>query len=129
MTNEINVNQNIPNIISGTFTTSQQSADIDNPYWDGCVVFLNITAASGTGGLTPTLLFKDPGSGNYDTIVSMGSAKTAIGTYSYMIYPSNSMIADSGAAENIMLPRTFAIKIAVGDSSSYTYSVSLSMIR
>jgi hypothetical protein len=59
----------------------------------------------------------------------MGSAKTAIGTYAYLIYPSNSMNADNGAAVNAMLPRKFAIKIGVGDSTSYTYSVSVSMVR
>ena len=129
MTNEINVNQDIPNIISGTFTTSQQCADIDNPFWAGCVVFLNVTAASGTGGLTPQLLFKDPGSGNYDNVLGMGSAKTATGTFAYLIYPSNSMTSDNGAAVNAILPRKFAIKISAGDSSSYTYSVSISMVR
>jgi hypothetical protein len=129
MTNEINVNQDIANIISGTFTTAQQAADIDNPYWAGCVVYLNITAASGTGGLTPQLLFKDPGSGNYDNVLSMGSAKTGVGTYAYLVYPSNSMVSDNGAAVNSILPRKFAIKIGVGDSSSYTYSLSVSMVR
>ncbi len=129
MTNEINVNQDIPNIVSGTFTSSQQSADIDNPTWAGCVLYLNVTAASGTGGLTPHLLCKDPGSGNYDDVVTMGTAKTAVGTYAYFIYPCNGMIADNGAAVAAILPRKFAIKISASDSSSYTYSVSLSMVR
>src|SRR5581483_5630607 len=126
MTNEINTNQDIPNILSGTFTTNQQSPDIDNPTWAGCVLYLNITAASGTGGLTPHLLCKDPGSGNYDDVVTLGTAKTAVGTYAYFIYPSNGIIADNGAGANAVLPRTFAIKIAAGDATSYSYSVSLS---
>lgn len=129
MTNEINVNQDIPNILSGTFTTSQQTPDQDNPYWKGCVLYLNITAASGTGGLTPHLLMKDPGSGNYDDAVAMGSAKSAVGMYAYLIYPAASLIADNGAGITTMLPRKFAIKIVAGDSSSYTYSVSLSMVK
>jgi hypothetical protein len=129
MTNEINVNQDMPNIISGTFTTTQQSPDVNNPYWQGCVVYLNITSASGTGGLTPHLMFKDPGSGQYDDMAAMGSAKTANGIYAYLIYPASGLLNDGGASQTAALPRTFAIKIVAGDNSSYTYSVSLSLIR
>jgi hypothetical protein len=129
MTSEINVNQDIPNVLSGTFTTTQQSPDQDNPYWTGCVLYLNITAASGTGGLTPQILMKDPGSGNYDNAASMGSPKTAVGIYAYLIYPANGLISDNGAGVTAILPRKFAIKIVAGDNSSYTYSLSLSMVK
>jgi len=129
MTSEINVNQDIPNVLSGTFTTTQQTPDQDNPYWRGFILYLNITAASGTGGLTPHLLMKDPASGNYDDAATLGSAKTAVGIYAYLIYPANGLISDNGAGVTAILPRTFAIKIVVGDSSSYTYSVSLSMVK
>jgi hypothetical protein len=129
MTNEINVNQDIPNIINGTFTTNQQSSDIDNPYWKGCWVYLNITQASGTGGLTVELLAKDPGSGNYDNASAIGTARTATGLYGCLIYPAYGIISDSGGSIVAMLPRTFAIRIAAGDNSSYTYSVSLSMVK
>ena len=90
-----------------------------------CRVYLNVTAASGTGGLTGVFRGYDKVSGLPVALSAGGAAVTAAGMYVYemMPYPS----APAGAVKETvgrMLPVVWDFALAVGDASSYTYSVS-----
>ena len=108
-------------IASGTFTTAQDSAVFTDDLNRGVYIFLNVTAASGTGGLTVILQAKDPISGLYANVYQAAAAVTATGLKLYLVYPgaSSAGTETKGGA----LPRTWKIHINVGDASSYTYSV------
>jgi hypothetical protein len=129
MTNEINVNQDVVLLPSATRNGGGNinSADQDNPYWRGCVIYLNITQSSGTGGLKLVVQFKDPASGNYYGLWSDPTVHSAVGTYVAILYPSPNLSLDgTGGA---VLPRTWRVQIQPQDSSSYTYSVGCSMLK
>lgn len=102
-------------------TAQQNSADIANAGCRGIMVFLNVTAASGTGGLTLRIQGKDPVSGTYGNLLSASAAVIATGMSIYIIYPGGS----SGGTQGVSgpLPKTWRISMNVGDATSYTYSV------
>lgn len=111
-------------LASAAHTTTQQSADQSNLSGNSVLVFLNITVASGTGGLTLRILGKDPVSGNYYLLNAAPTAILATGQYGYLLGPgcvsSGGSIAQTTAG---ILPKTWAIEVVHGDASSYTYSV------
>ncbi len=114
-------------ITSAARTATLNSNDITNPNGRGLLIFLNVTAASGTGGLTLRVQAKDPVSGNYYALNAAPTAVTATGLQCYNV----SVGAQStNAAQNVgtALPRTFRINVTHGDSSSYTYSVGYSLM-
>jgi len=95
----------------------------------GVIVFLVVTAASGSGGLSVAIQGADQ-AGNFVTLHTIAAAITATGTYAYELYPGvvatapgNLKLSWSGA-----LPRSWRVEVTVGDSSSYTYSVNASLI-
>ncbi len=99
----------------------------------GIMLFLNISAASGTGGLIVRLLGIDPISGNDAELNTDITAITATGLYLFELYPGSSSAGASGASKvnqriSASLPRTWYAKIVAGDSSSYTYSLGYSSI-
>jgi hypothetical protein len=94
---------------------------------NGARFYLNVTAVSGTGGLTFHLRAYDPASGSTITLASDGSAITATGLYVFEIWPSGTTTAAGNRrlALQLMLPLNYDVNITVGDSSSYTYSLSV----
>jgi hypothetical protein len=90
-----------------------------------CRVYLNVTAASGTGGLTPQFRGYDRVSASAVALSAGGSAITATGLYVYEMMP-NPRTAFGNVKESVgcFLPYVWDFQITVGDSSSYTYSVS-----
>lgn len=120
--------QNIQLIPAGTYTTLQQSAVFDNNCYRGVILYLNITAASGTGGLQPILVATDPVSGVSVNIATIGTAKTATGLIIYTIYPTASLSTGSGGTLPFPLPNNWSIKVNPGDSTSYTYSLSADLL-
>jgi hypothetical protein len=132
MTNEINVNQDIVLLPSTTVASANPdvSADQSNLYWVGCVIYLNITQASGTGGLTLNIQFKDPASGNYITVFTATTAYTTTGLRVFAFGPASNWSNQNLQADlSTALPRTWRVQITKGDASSYTYSVGCSMIK
>lgn len=103
------------------------SADLVNYNCRGVIVFLNVTAASGTGGLTLRIQAKDPISGAYGNLLSASAAVVATGMSIYLLYPGGA----SGGTQGVTgpLPRTWRISMNVGDASNYTYSVGYSLVR
>lgn len=101
----------------------------------GVFVVLNVTAASGTGGITPQFRAIDPISGT--TVVLHATpppAVTAVGRYGYVLYPGISVSAGTlGNGSTILvasqvLPRLWTMVVSPGDASSYTYSLSYMLL-
>lgn len=90
--------------------------------------YLDVTVASGTGGLTFQLRAHDRFSGKYVVIFADASAITATGTYVFEFGPSIAA-ASTGrrGVLDIYLPVEWDVNIAVGDASSYTYSLSVEL--
>jgi hypothetical protein len=121
-------NQDLTLLASAARTATTNTADQTNVNGRGLAIYLAITAASGTGGLTPVIQGKDPVSGNYFTLATMGSAVTTTGNKSYMFYPG---AASAGSLQNgvqQVLPRTWRVQVTAGDGTSYTYSLGCSVI-
>lgn len=86
--------------------------------------YLNVTVASGTGGLTLQLRGYDKASGA-SYVLAATAGITATGLYLLEIAPA--LVAGSGnrATFNGYLPVQWDLNVAVGDASSYTYSLSV----
>lgn len=113
-------------LASAARTAAATSAAQTNYNARGVVLILSVTAASGTGGLQVRFDFLDPISGNALGITALPTAVTATGTYSYVIYPG----ASSGGTQNTsnVCPRSWQARVAVGDASSYTYSLAYAYV-
>lgn len=86
--------------------------------------YLNITAASGTGGLTWQLLGYDPVSGVSAVLAADTTAIIATGMYVFETGQFTQAAANNVRVHNAtLLPWRWAINLAVGDASSYTYSL------
>lgn len=109
-------------------TASTAGPDQTNANSRGVLLYLDVTAASGTGGLTVQVQGKDPSSGKYKTLNANPTAVTAIGTTAYMLYPGASTTGQVQQATSQVLPRTWRVNVSHGDASSYTYSVGYSLI-
>lgn len=120
--------QNIELLAPGAQTTTQVSATQQNSCYKGAIFYLNVSAASGTGGLTLQLWATDPVSGVNVIISALGSAKTATGTYVYAVYPSYNLAGVNGAALVYPLPSNWFARVVAGDGTSYTYSLSADLI-
>jgi hypothetical protein len=116
-------------IASAARTATTSSADITNHNARGIAVVLDVSAASGSGGLQVSIQAKDPVTGNYAALNSAPTAVTSTGTRVYELYPG-AVGGGSGIAQvaNVALPRTFRITVTHGDGSSYTYSVGYTLI-
>lgn len=114
---------------SAARTATTNSPVIANRRHTGVLVVLSVTAASGTGGLTLKISGQDPTSGNYFDLLVDGSAVTATGTYAFEVNPSDGAAAQGvRAAVSRHLPSAFRVTVTHGDSSSYTYSVTATLI-
>ena len=104
-------------------TTAYQSDILEADVEAGVMVFLNVTSASGSGGLTVRVNAHDQVSGAAVALNTAPTAVTATGTYSYALYPFGAISGNVTQATSAYLPRLFSVSVAVGNSSSYTYSL------
>lgn len=130
----------VRNNTQGTlFASAARTATVSSPTQTnynarGVQVIVNVTAVSGTGGLIVSIRGIDPISGSYYRLNVDPATITATGLYVYELYPG-STTAMSGALPNVtqrssgVLPRTWYGSVFANDSSSYTYSVSYSLIN
>ncbi|MBW3622702.1 MAG: hypothetical protein KY468_04755 [Armatimonadetes bacterium] len=114
-------------LASAARTASTASSDLANASARGVLLFLDVTAAGATGGLTLRAQYKDPVSGRYVDINAAPAAVTTASTTAYVIYPGST--AGGTQATSAPLSKTWRINVAHGDASSYTYSVSYSYIK
>lgn len=95
----------------------------------GIFVTLDITVASGTGGLSLVLYGVD--GSQTSQLWSPGSPKTTVGRWSFMFYPGLATAPNGTgivAVANGVLGRRFLLQVVVGDASSYTYELVYSLI-
>jgi len=95
----------------------------------GIIVFLDITAASGTGGLKVIVRGYDAFGLAYD-LNDGGTPLTAVGRRMYVVYPATldapaGFVADTA---QLPLPQEFDIYVSHGDATNYTYAVSYELI-
>ena len=127
MVRELNCNEDLIVLPSASRTATTVSGLIDNPFAKGVFIFLNITVASGTGGLTVSLQAVDPASGVAMTLTSLpDSPIVAIGAYVLVFYPGASEGSDSGTGP---VSRTLKFQVNHQDDSVYTYSLGISLVR
>jgi hypothetical protein len=94
----------------------------------GVIVFLNVTVASGTGGLSVLVQGIDPTSGSGFNLIAATAAVTTTGQFSYELYPGSTTAGSVTQRAAGALPRTWGGVMLVGNASSYTYSVGYSLI-
>lgn len=112
-------------VFASAARTTAQSSDQTNYNGRGVRVVLSVTVASGTGGLTVHVRGKDSISGNYYDLLVAGSAVAGTGTFVYDVYPGVAAAANGiTLTASAFVPRNWNVQVAVGDASSYTYSVS-----
>jgi hypothetical protein len=121
--------QNASLLASAARTAQTTSADQTNQNARGVQVVLNVTVASGTGGLQVKVQAKDSVSGQYYDLNADPTAVTTTGTYIYEVYPGVGAASGSVTQRTSSgLPQTWRVLVKVGDNSSYTYSIGASTI-
>lgn len=112
-------------LASAARTTTQVGANQTCLGGKGVRLVLNVTSASGSGGLVVRVNGVDPTSGVTYQLNASPTAVTAIGTTVYDLYPGIGAAA-GGITQTTsqVLPRTFRVDVTVGDATSYTYSLS-----
>jgi hypothetical protein len=117
-------------LASATRSATVDCPDMDTPGYRGVLVSLNVTAASGTGGLRVQLFWRDPASGVAQQLNNNNAPIAATGQNVHLFYPA---ACDAGVGIyvrwNTVLPRTWFARIQHGDGSNYTYSVGYALIR
>jgi hypothetical protein len=117
-------------LASAARTATTSTADQTNHNARGVVLFVNVTAASGTGGLTVQPKGKDPVSGGYYRLNAPPSAITGTGLYLFEVYPGASGTGGDVAQRTAgALPRTWAVTVVHGDASAYSYSLGYALIN
>ena len=116
-------------LASGARTASTATAKFTDRWAKIVRLYLNVTVASGTGGLQPQVRGYDAISGNAVALTTGGAAITATGTFVYEMG-----LAEGTAAGNVKecvlrpLPEVWDVNVVHGDGSSYTYSISAEVI-
>lgn len=115
---------------SGARTTAQNFMLLDSFNMPSMMLILNVTAVSGTGGLTLKVYQWDPASDARYLVWVATLAVTATGTYIYQFYPGAiaGSIPNGGMIKekaDLVLMHYFDVGVAVGDASSYTYSLGM----
>jgi len=119
-------------LASAARTATTMSANQTNYNARGLHVTLDISVASGTGGLQIRAQGIDIASGNFYSLNGAPTAIVATGTYDYEFYPGVSgVVAGSNnvnGRSSTSLPRIWRLTVTHGDASSYTYSVGFSYV-
>ena len=111
-------------LTSAARTANTSTATQTNPSNRGVILILNVTAASGTGGLQPQIRFLDLVGGS-KIVWGIPLAVTATGTYVYVHYPgaNTAQSASVHYAVSMPLSQFWSVTVTHKDSSSYTYSL------
>lgn len=112
-------------LASGARTAETPSPNVVNYNGRGAVVFVSITAASGTGGLQVVFQGQNPTTGEYHDLHAAPAALTGIGRFTYALYPGST---GGTSGWGSVLPRNFRVRVGHGDATSYTYSLAYSLI-
>ncbi|HEX5417740.1 MAG TPA: hypothetical protein VFZ25_18945 [Chloroflexota bacterium] len=96
----------------------------------GVAIWLNVTAASGTGGVSLSPEVIDPVSGTVKGLLPSQSPQTTTGCSWVIVYPGllNQYGGLTCNVYSLALPRDWQLTVSHGDATSYTYSVGYSYI-
>jgi hypothetical protein len=118
-------------LLASAVRTATTTSAIQKDATQQCVrAYLNITAASGTGGLKLFFQGIDLVSGVAANLNGGGTAIVATGIYVYELMPNNSVAA--GAVQETAgraLPCVWDVQVTHGDASNYTYSVGVEVFQ
>lgn len=114
-------------LASAARTVATSSATMTNHNATGVRITLDVTAASGTGGIQIRPEGYDIASGKWVPINVAPAAVTTVSTTVYVVYPNASGGYPTQSTPQ-PLPRTWRVTAAHVDGSSYTYSVGYSLI-
>lgn len=120
--------QELTLLAAGARTANTASTIQTNYPYRGVAIFLDITAASGTGGLTLTIQGRNTLKPAAKVLYTAPGALIAITTQIYIIYPG--LAASTGGANHGqgVLPAQWYVLVQHGDASSYTYSVDATLL-
>lgn len=107
---------------------NNDTQDLVNAYQRGVVVFMNLSAITGTVSVVPVIQGRDPVSGAYYD-VCVGTARTATGLYTLSTYPSATPSA--GVICNALLPVVWRVEVrhGAGVTPATTGTVSADLIE
>lgn len=118
-------------LASAARTTTTITTDIVCSGYRGIIVYLDVTAASGTGGLTLRLFGVNPITSTVATSASVTTAATTTGMRIYHFGPGVAAVNGASVAwgaAGVQLGAEFQIQVLHGDASSYTYAVHYELI-
>lgn len=110
-------------------------ASADQTLYDGAAVLLlhlNISAASGTGGLSVRIQTKDPITGTYAQLNASEAPLIAVAFRTYVVCtgPAATIQGDvKQVTPGVMVGRTWRVQVIHTDASNYTYSVGYQIVR
>lgn len=122
-------------LASGARTSNTTTSKIQSVGFRGLITYLDVTAASGTGGLRVGLVYCDPISSAERLLVVASNPVTTTGLT--QIVWGEGCAAGAGVTLNaaagqgyvgIMLPKHFRVLVTHGDASSYTYALNLEFV-
>lgn len=112
-------------------TVFTSTATLSADGFKGLHWWLDVTVASGTGGVKVQIATVDPVFGNVIGGYQFGAFQTTVGLTTGFIYPGaesaqgNLFVASLG----LVVPPRFRLSINVGDATSYTYRLSYAFIE
>ena len=115
-------NQEITVLASAARTAQTDSPDQVNYNGQALILFVNVTVDDATADITPVIQAKDSVSSAYHTIWTAAAAISAVGTFMYLFVPGGAAGSYTEAV-NLRIPRTWRLRVTVGDADSCTYSV------
>lgn len=127
---------------SAARTANFDSTDLFNRGHNGIHVFLDVTVATSSAGLTVRIEAKDPASGSSGYFDMLGAAtitSATVAKYSYQLYPtgnapSTGAVGDITRTVPFALTDTYRIRVTTGSSDgvgstrSWTYSIGRSLL-
>jgi hypothetical protein len=113
-------------LASAARTATPPSSTMTNYNHRGLDLQFRVTAVTGSPSLTVSVQTQDA-DGNWVSIASF-TAVTAVGVYSYQIYPGAQSSASYTSVRGTALPRTWRVLVTHGTADSVTYSLKYALI-
>jgi len=110
----------VPVYSSSARTATPTAVTLGTQRARGLIVIIDVTAATATPSVVPTIDGVDPLSSNSYNILT-GAAITAVGTVALRIEPSITAVSNLAAGD--VFPKDVVITMTHGDADSITYTV------
>ena len=116
-------------IPTGTFNANNACGQQKDPTAVALRLYLNVTAVSGTGGISPVVRGYDKISGNTVELTSGGDPVNTTGTYAYeMAIAADPAFGSLREAVSRIVPYVWDVIVKAIDGSNYTYSLSAEVL-